>query len=145
MDANRFTEKAREALANAQKTAAKLNHQQIDLEHLLLALIEQDRGLTSAILNKAGVSPESLAGKLHRDLEKLPSVTSASGTPENQYGSGRFNKLIADAEDEAKRLKDEYVSVEHLLLAMVDDKGASGMMLREAGLTKKRLETGLSS
>jgi len=141
MDANRFTEKAREALANAQKTAAKLNHQQIDLEHLLLALIEQDRGLTSAILNKAGVSPESLSGKLHRDLEKLPSVTSASGTPENQYGSGRFNKLIADAEDEAKRLKDEYVSVEHLLLAMVDDKGASGIMLREAGLTKKRLET----
>ena len=143
MDLNRFTEKAREALAGSQTLAAKMGHQQIDLEHLLLTLLDQERGLTPAILNKAGVAADALTLKLQRELEKLPKVTGASGAPQNQYGSGRFNKLLGDAEDEAKRMKDEYVSVEHLLLAMADDRGTTGNLLREFGLTKKRLEAAL--
>ena len=141
MDANRFTEKARDALAGSQKLAAKFGQQQMDPEHLLVALLDQDRGLAPAILGKAGVPVDALTLKLQREIEKLPKVTSASGAPENQYLSGRFNKLIADAEDEAKRLKDEYVSVEHLLLAMADDRGPVGNLLREFGATKKRLES----
>ena len=117
MDLNRFTEKAREALAGAQKLAARLNHQQIDVEHLLLSLLDQEKGLAAAILNKAGVSVDALTIKLQRELEKLPRVTGPSGAPRPVYVTGRFNKLLAQAEDEAKKLKDEYVSVEHLLLA----------------------------
>jgi ATP-dependent Clp protease ATP-binding subunit ClpB len=141
MDLNRFTEKAREALAGSQKLAAKFGHQQIDDEHVLLALLDQDRGLTPAVLNKAGVSADALTLKVQRELEKLPKVTTASGAPENQYPSGRFTKLIADAEDEAKRMKDEFVSVEHLLLALTNDRGPAGNLLREFGLTKQRLES----
>jgi ATP-dependent Clp protease ATP-binding subunit ClpB len=143
MDLNRFTEKAREALAGSQKLAARMNHQQIDLEHVLLALLDQDRGLTAAILNKAGVSVDALTIKLQRELEKIPKVTSSSGAAENQYASGRFNKLIATAEDEAKQLKDEYVSVEHLLLALTADRGPAGNLLREFGVTRDRLLSAL--
>ena len=139
MDMNRFTEKAREALANSQKLAAKLNHQAIEVEHLLIALLEQEHGLASSILNKAGVSVDALTIKLQRELEKLPSVTGSSGDATNQYASGRFTKVIAHAEDEAKKLKDEYVSVEHLLLAATEDKGPAGQALKEFGITHARL------
>ncbi len=139
MDLNRYTEKAREALAGAQSLAARMNHQQIDLEHVLLSLLDQERGLTPAILTKAGVSVDALTLKVQRDLEKLPKVTGPSGAAENQYASGRFSKLLAHAEDEAKRLKDEYVSVEHLLLAMLDDNGPAGQTLKEFGVTRDRL------
>src|SRR5687768_3091662 len=139
MDLNRFTEKAREALAGAQALAARLNHQQIDLEHVLLSLLDQERGLTAAILTKAGVSADALTIKLQRELEKVPKVTGPSGAAENQYASGRFSKLLAHAEDEAKQLKDEYISVEHLLLALLNDNGAAGRILKEFGVSRDRL------
>ena len=139
MDLNRYTEKAREALAGAQALAARLNHQQIDLEHVLLSLLDQERGLTAAILTKAGVSADALTIKLQRELEKVPKVTGPSGAAENQYASGRFSKLLARAEDEAKQLKDEYVSVEHLLLALLDDNGPAGRTLKEFGVSQDRL------
>ncbi len=139
MDLNRFTEKAREGLAAAQKLAARLNHQQIDLEHVLSALLEQERGLTAAVLAKAGVPADPLRVKAAYELERLPKVTGASGAAENQYASGRFTKLVANAEDEAKKLSDEYVSVEHLLLAMTGDRGPAGTVLRDAGVTRERL------
>ncbi|MFO0847884.1 MAG: ATP-dependent chaperone ClpB [Gemmataceae bacterium] len=143
MDLNRFTEKAREALAGAQKIAARQNHQQIDLEHVLAALLEQDRGLAPAILAKAGVPVELLREKVSRELDRIPKVTGPSGAAENQYASGRFTKLVAQAEDEAKKLKDEYVSVEHLLLALTEDRGPAGQALRDAGLTRERLLSAL--
>jgi ATP-dependent Clp protease ATP-binding subunit ClpB len=139
MDLNKFTEKAQQALAGSQKLAAKLNHQQIDVEHVLLALLDQEKGLAPAILQKAGVSLDALTIKLQRELEKLPRVTGPSGAPEQMYASGRFNKLIAHAEDEAKKLKDEFVSVEHLLLAATEDTGATGKTLKDFGVTRERL------
>ena len=143
MDLNRFTEKAREALAGSQKCAARMNHQQIDLEHVLLTLLDQDRGLTAAILNKAGVSVDALTIKLQRELDRLPKVSGPSGAAENQSVTGRFTKLVATAEDEAKQLKDEYVSVEHLLLALTADRGPAGNLLREFGVTRDRLLSAL--
>ena len=143
MDLNRYTEKAREALAGAQKLAARMNHQQIDLEHVLLSLLDQDKGLTPAILGKAGVSVDALTIRLQRELEKLPRVTGGSGAADNQYASGRFSKLVATAEDEAKKLKDDYVSVEHLLLALTDDRGAAGNLLKEFGVSRDRLLSAL--
>jgi ATP-dependent Clp protease ATP-binding subunit ClpB len=139
MDINRYTEKAQEALQGAQKLAVRYNHQQIDVEHLLLSLLDQENGLTTAIINKAGVSPDALTVRAQRELEKLPRVTGAGGAPDRFYLSGRMNKLLRQAEDEAKHLKDEYISVEHLLLAMTDDKGASGSILKEFGVTRDRL------
>jgi len=143
MDINRFTEKAREALQGAQKLAVRMNHQQIDVEHLLVSLLDQEGGLTPAILKKAGVAPEALAIRLQRELEKLPRVSTPSGAPDNFYLTGRLNKLLTQAEDEAKKLKDEYVSVEHLLLAMTDDRGAAGTLLKEFGVNRDRLLSAL--
>jgi ATP-dependent Clp protease ATP-binding subunit ClpB len=143
MDINRFTEKAREALQNAQKLAVRMSHQQIDDEHLLLALLDQEGGLTPAILKKAGVAPEALTIRVQRELEKLPRVSTPSGAPDNFYLTGRLNKLLTQAEDEAKKLKDEYISVEHLLLAMLDDKGPAGTLLKEFGVNRDRLLSAL--
>jgi ATP-dependent Clp protease ATP-binding subunit ClpB len=139
MDLERFTEKARQALANSQKLAARLNHQQIDVEHVLLSLLDQEKGLAPAILQKAGVSTDALSIKLQRELEKLPRVTGPSGSPDQMYVTPRFNKFIGTAEDEAKKLKDEYVSVEHLLLAATDDTGPAGMTLKVLCVTRVRL------
>jgi ATP-dependent Clp protease ATP-binding subunit ClpB len=116
-----------------------MNHQQIEPEHLLLSLLDQEKGLAPAILTKAGVSLDALTIKTQRELEKLPRVTGASGAPDQMYVTPRFNKLIAHAEDEAKKLKDEYVSVEHLLLALTDDTGAAGKTLKDFGVTRDRL------
>ncbi|WP_020474028.1 ATP-dependent chaperone ClpB [Zavarzinella formosa] len=143
MDINKFTEKAREAIQNSQQLAIRQSHQQIDVEHLLTSLLEQEGGLTSAILKKAGVAPEALAQRLQRELEKLPRVSGSGGAPDNFYLTGRLNRLLTFAEDEAKKLKDEYVSVEHLLLAMIDDKGATGSLLKEFGVNRERLLSSL--
>ena len=143
MDLNRFTEKAREVIVAAQATAAKLDNQQIDLEHLMLAMLDQDRGLTPIVLGKMGVPAEPLRAKMRSEVERLPKVTGPSGATDNQYASGRLTKTIATAEDEAKALKDEYVSVEHLLLAMLPDRGAVGTALKDLGLTKSRVLSAL--
>jgi ATP-dependent Clp protease ATP-binding subunit ClpB len=135
MDLNRFTEKAQQALAGSQKLAARMNHQQLEPEHLLLSLLDQEKGLAPAILTKAGVSLDALTIKTQRELEKLPRVT---GDVEPRLTT-RLVKLIDAAESEAKKLRDEYVSVEHLLLAVTDDTGAAGKTLKEFGVTRDRL------
>jgi ATP-dependent Clp protease ATP-binding subunit ClpB len=135
MDMNRFTEKAQQALAGSQKLAARLNHQQLEPEHVLLSLLDQEKGLAPAILNKAGVSVDALTIKTQRELEKLPRVTGDV----DQRPTPRFVKLIDAAETEAKKLKDEYVSVEHILLALTDDRGTAGQTLKEFGVTRDRL------
>ncbi len=143
MDMNRFTEKTQEALAAAQRQAVRLSHQQVDVEHLLLALLEQEQGLAAPIFQKAGASGDRLKRRVEQELERLPRVSGTSGGPEQVYVTGRLNRLLTQAEDEAKRLKDEYVSVEHLLLAMTDDGGATGRLLKELGITRDKLMAGL--
>lgn len=135
MDLNHFTEKAREALAGSQKLAARMNNQQIEPEHLLLALLDQEKGLATAILNKAGVSVDAITVKVQQAVEKLPRVTGDS----QQQTSQRLIKLIDAAEREAKSLKDEYVSVEHLLLALAADTGTAGQTLKQFGVARDRL------
>ena len=139
MDINRFTEKAQEALQNAQKRAVRAGHQQVDVEHLLAALLEDDQGLTPAILRKADVNLDGLRRKVEAELERLPRVSGPSGGPDQFYLTGRLNRLLTQAEDELKQFKDEYVSVEHLLLAMTEDGGAAGRLLKEFGIRRDRL------
>jgi len=140
MDLNRFTEKAQQAIGEAHKLAARWQQQQVDVEHLLLALLDQDKGLAPAILRKAGLSPEAVTIKLQREVEQQPRV---SGTNVEPRITQRFLRLLSLAEDEAKKLKDEYVSVEHLLLAATEDNGATGRILKEFGVTRERLMSAL--
>jgi len=139
MEINRFTEKAQEALSAAQSKAVRYSHQQVDVEHLLLALLEQERGLAASILTKAGLSLDTLKRRVEQELDRLPKVSSSTGAVDQIYITGRLNRLLTQAEDEAKRLKDEYISVEHLLLAMTQDGGATGRLFKEVGLTRDRL------
>ena len=136
MDANRFTDKAREALADSQKLAAKFDHQQIDAEHLLLALLDQPKGLTLALLNKLGIPTDALTIQTQRLLDRIPKVT---GSGLSQSASARFNKILAVAEDEAKKLKDDFLSVEHLLLSLAADREGAGQLLKDAGAGREQL------
>jgi ATP-dependent Clp protease ATP-binding subunit ClpB len=140
MDINRFTEKAQEAVLAARSLAARNGQTQIEPEHLLLALLEQEGGVAPAILQKAGLDAGNLRSRAQRVLGQLPKVTGAGDSP---HPGSRFNRLALQAEDEAKSLKDEYVSVEHLLLALLDDTGAAGRLLKELGLTRDRLLSAL--
>jgi ATP-dependent Clp protease ATP-binding subunit ClpB len=141
MDLNRFTERAQEALQTAQTFAVRFNHQAVDVEHVLLAVLDQERGLATAILNKAGLSSEAIKLKVQRELERQPQVSGPGATPAGGIAiTGRLNRLLVAASDEAKRLKDEFISIEHLLLAMLaDDSGPAGRILKEFGVTRERL------
>ena len=140
MDINRLTEKAQEALRAAQSEATRLGHEQIDVEHLLLALLEQEGGLARSVLDKTGVDADLVRQRLETELARLPKVSSSSGAVGEVYITSRLNRLLVQAEDEAKQLKDDYVSVEHILLAIVDDRsGAAGRVLSELGLTRDKL------
>src|SRR5215813_6370321 len=129
MDINRFTEKAQEAVRAAQTLATRYSNQQIEVEHLMYALLDQQGGLVPSILARAGVIVEPLKAAIEREINKLPKVTGPSGPVDQVYITARLNKAFVAAEDEAKKLKDEYVSVEHLLLAIVDEGGASSRVL----------------
>src|SRR5207244_2471806 len=117
------------------------HHQQMDVEHLLLALLDQERGLAGSILAKAEVPVDGLKIKVQRELERMPRVTGASGGSVGM--TSRVNRVIGVAEDEAKKMKDDYVSVEHLLLAMLDDSGPAGKILKEFGVTRARVTSAL--
>src|SRR3989475_430551 len=140
MDLNRFTEKMQEALQSAQSRAIRRSHQQLDVEHLLAALVEQESGLAGAILAKAGASAELLGQRLEQELDGMPKVTGPTGAPPDQiYVTGRLNRVLTLAEDEAKKLKGEYVAVEHVLLAITEDKGPAGRLLAQMGVTRDKL------
>jgi len=146
MDINRFTEKLQEGVKAAQSLAVRRGNQQVDVEHLLAALLEQQGGLAAAILLKVEAGPGGQAGPeaLHRrmlqDLDKLPKVTGPTAA-DQIYVTPRLQKLLVGAEDEAKRLKDDYVSVEHIILAAADQVKAFG----ELGLTRDRIAKALQS
>jgi len=139
MDFNHFTEKLQDAVREAQSKAARLGHQQIDVEHLLASLLEQEGGLASSILNKADVNVTALARRLDQELDRLPKVSGPAGGPDHVFVTPRLQKLFTQAEEEAKRLKDEYISIEHALLAATDDTGVAGKLLKEFGLSRERL------
>ena len=139
MDLNRFTEKAREALASAQTLAGELQHQQIDTEHLFVAALEQQSGLIPALLNKAEADPKALLEKIRSQLDGRPKVTGGADSPDSAYVSSRLAKLLRSAEKEARQLQDSYISLEHILLAAIDDRSAMGRVLADSGLSRSRL------
>src|SRR6202158_5393187 len=143
MNLNRFTEKSQEALRDAQSIATRRSHQGVDVEHLLLATLEQTDGLAPAVLQAAGANPAALRERVNKDLNRLPQVSGPAGAPEQIYVTQRLSRLLTAAEDQAAALKDEYVSIEHILLAMTDDRAGAGKLLGEQGVTRESLMAAL--
>jgi ATP-dependent Clp protease ATP-binding subunit ClpB len=146
MDPNRLTEKAQDVMREAQTQAQRQGHSQIESEHLAVALLEQDGGVASRVVEKAGASPATLLQRLRQALARMPRVSGPGAQPGQVYISPRVNEVLTNAETEAQRMKDEYVSVEHLLLALAALKdGAVAEAFRAAGLTREKLLEALAS
>jgi len=135
MDMNRMTVKLQEALQTASSHAARRSHQGIDVEHLLLAFMEQDGGLASPLLEQAGLSMPSVHQAVEQALTRLPQVQGAGASPGQLHVASRLSQVLTKAEDEQRALKDDYLSVEHVILAMVQEGG----VFKKLGLTKERL------
>ncbi len=136
---NRFTDKLQEALGRAQNAALSAHNQAVDVEHLLSALIEDEQGLASSILKLTGVDRAAVQRKLEAELKKIPQVTGGGSDAAQIYATQRLGRVLARAEQEAGKLKDDYVSIEHVLIAMLDEPGAASKILREAGITHEKL------
>ncbi len=137
MDLNRLTQKCQEALSAAQSLAVRHGHQQVDGEHLLAALVAQEDGLVPRLLRRMDVPVDAVRAALDEALDRMPQVGGPGAAPGNIYVTQRLNELLVRAEDEAARLKDEYVSVEHVVLAFLAEGTASaaGRVLADAGVT----------
>jgi ATP-dependent Clp protease ATP-binding subunit ClpB len=143
MNLNKFTEKAQEALVAAQELAGRLNHSQIEPEHLLVTLIEQPEGVVPALLLKSQLNPADLAREGHAALARLPKAYGGS-----QAGISPRLKLVIDlAQAEATRLKDDFVSTEHLLIAIAGETGRSpaAKLLQQHGVTRDRIFEALTA
>ena len=144
MDMSRMTQKVNEALAAAQQLAVRLSHQQIDGEHVLAELLAQQDGLASRLLERAGASPEAFKTAVQQSLAKRPKVSGSAVEADKVYITQRLQQLLVKAGDEAEQMQDEYISVEHVLLAMIAEGNSSdvGKIFTTNGITRERfLET----
>ncbi len=142
MNTNKFTEKGQEALLAAQKLAEESSHTQLEPEHLLLALVSQEGGVVPQVLAKLGVDHTLVRRQLEGELDKMPKAYGAIQV----YVSPRLRQVLDAAEKEAAGFKDDYVSTEHLLLAIVDkDNGSAARILRSYGISRDRIYQVLST
>ncbi|MEO0215491.1 MAG: AAA family ATPase [candidate division WOR-3 bacterium] len=141
---DKFTQKAQEALASAQEILDEYNHQELDTEHIFLALLRQEDGLVPKILKRMDIMPEVLQRRLESALELKPKVY--GGATAQIYITPRTKMLLSIAQTEAQRMKDEYVGTEHLFLAISEDReGETGKLLREFGITKEKIYQALQT
>jgi len=139
-----FTEKAQEAAARAYEIMQRYQHAQLDTEHFLLALLEQPESVVLQILERLSADADAIKSRLDDILKASPRMsTYSSASPMQVYITPRVKRVLDSANEEALKLKDEYVSTEHLLLAIASDRdGPSGRILNDYGVTKaKILET----
>jgi ATP-dependent Clp protease ATP-binding subunit ClpB len=135
MDMNRMTIKLQEALQTASSHAMRRSHQGMDVEHLLLAVLEQEGGIAPALFEQAGISLPAVRQAAEQALTRLPQVQGAGGGPGQLHLAPRLNQVLTKAEDEQRALKDDFLSVEHVLLAMVQEGG----IFKKLGLSKDKL------
>jgi ATP-dependent Clp protease ATP-binding subunit ClpB len=138
VDINSLTQKSQEALQEAQNIATRMGHTEVDGEHLLAALIDQPEGLVPRLLAAADVDVAAIRADLQRELDRRPKVSGPGATPGQVSITRRLAKVLEAAEREAKRLKDEYVSVEHLVMALAEEgtSTAAGRILASHGVTR---------
>ena len=141
MQRDRMTKKVQEALAASQAKAVHLCHAIVDVEHLLVALIEQQGGLAQKLLTRMDVPLDSMLAELENGLKRRPCVSETDGRRNTSYLSQRLSRILTKAENEARRLEDENISVEHVLLAMVDEGEThpSGRVLGQFDVSRERL------
>ena len=147
METERLTQKSQEALHDAQTKALRFGHTEVDGEHLLLALLDQSDGLAPRLLTQAGADVDALRADIEGDLGRRPRVSGPGAGPGQVFVTQRLSRVLDTAEREATRLKDEYVSVEHLLVALIDegDETAAGRRLHERGLTRDKFLEALTA
>lgn len=134
MNIEKYTENARQAIVECQNIAVSEGNQEIQVEHLALVLLMQRDGLIPKLINAMGIDPALIIGELEEEIQRLPKV---SGGADNVYASRRFSQVVLAAEKEATKFKDEYVSVEHLFLAILDERdGKAARILTKNGLRK---------
>ena len=138
MDPNKFTQKTQEALQQAQNLAVERGHQAMDVEHLALALVTQPDGLVPRLLDKLQRPADIVAGELRRELNRRPSVSGGSASQGNINVTQAFQQLLVAAEKQANALKDEYLSVEHVMLALLEaspGSSAAARIFKDLGIT----------
>ncbi len=137
MAMERFTEQAQEALAASQELVRRYRHSQWDVEHILLALLEQEKGTTRQILEELGIDVEEVKSRVDKTLGNYPQINYVGA---QIYTTPRISQLMEDAAREAARLKDEFVSTEHLLIAIAGEgKGDASKILEESGITHEKI------
>ncbi len=137
MRQDRFTEQAQEALALSQQLVHEYKHSQWDIEHILLALLRQDKGLAGEIIRKIGVNSDEVRSRVEDSLEKTPKVAYEGAT---FYATPRTVRLLGNASEEADRLKDEFIGTEHILVAMVRERGGEAAnILGDFGIDQEKV------
>ncbi|HEX3390670.1 MAG TPA: Clp protease N-terminal domain-containing protein, partial [Streptosporangiaceae bacterium] len=138
MDPNRLTQKSQEALHDAQTKALRFGHAEVDGEHLLLALLDQPDGLVPRLLDRAGLDAGPLRTDLEAELSRRPRASGPGTAPGQIAVTQRLSRLLDTAQQEAERLRDDYVSVEHIMLALIQEgpATAAGRLLRSHGVTR---------
>jgi ATP-dependent Clp protease ATP-binding subunit ClpC len=141
MRLDRFTEKAQEAFQEAQEIMQDQHHTQLDVEHIFLAMLQQRDGLATRALARLNVDAEAVAQRIERELEKSPKVYGQYGYGNQVYVTPRTQRLVKRAEEEANRLTDQYVGIDHLLIAIVSEReGASARILHTFNVDQERLQ-----
>ena len=145
MDLQKLTQRAQQAIQQGHALALRHQHQEVDGEHILLALVQQEDGLVRRLLEKVGPRPQVVCARLAEELGKRPRISGGATEAGKVYVTNRCNAVLVKAGDEADKLKDEYLSVEHLLLAFVDEgkSTAAGRILGELGVTRDRILSAL--
>lgn len=139
MDIEKLTLKVQQSINEAQLIAVKYNHQQIDVVHLFSALISQEDGLIPNILGKIGINIKLLNEETNKELDKMPKVLGEGAQSSGVYATRRFEEVFVKGEKIAKDFKDSYISVEHVMLAMmdIDKNGIVGNILKNFSITKE--------
>ena len=146
MNMNQFTQKTIEALQNAQRLAVEYSNQAVEQEHLLAALAQQQDGLIPQLLQAMGVDANAFASAATEKVAALPRVTGSGRDPEKVYISGDLDRALNAAEAQARQMKDEYISVEHVFLGILQRPGkAAGELFRQFGITREKFMQQLSA
>ena len=147
MDLNKLTENAQKGIASAQATAAQQGHQAVEVEHLLHSLTAQSDGLIPRLIEKLGAQPARFAERLESEIARLPKVSGPGASPGSTMITPRLQSLLGRAAEEASKLKDDYISVEHILLAALKEESHTGAakVLKEFGITRDKLLASLQT